>query len=170
MRILPVLIVIAAAAGSAGCGSVTIDELEDASALQVTLDANARTLATNVPHKMKFFVDITNQASSPLSLARLKIELLACRASQPGEVQLRQAWTYRHPEEVQVKPSRKVTVPIVPEKGSGQIPNAPAGTASEFPLELLAAGDYDIVALVNGRFRSAPYRLKVLRPDLQARR
>ncbi len=49
-----------------------------------------------------------------------------------------------------------MTIPVVPEKGV------------EFPLEILRAGDYDIVAVVNERFTSRPYPLRIVRPDLEA--
>ncbi len=49
-----------------------------------------------------------------------------------------------------------MTIPVVPERGV------------EFPLEILSAGDYDIVAVVNERFTSDPYPLSIVRPDLEA--
>src|SRR5688572_27945970 len=136
-----------------GCSApVPIDALEDGAAIEVRLDANARTHQPG--RKIKFFVDITNRSERPLDLAALKVELQARTDPRAGPVRLRQDWTYRWGQEMLLPPGKRVTVPIVPEAGV------------EFRLEMLEAGQYAIVAVVNGRHESQPYSLVIARPDL----
>ncbi len=55
--------------------------------------------------------------------------------------------------------------------GAGLVSGALSGprvVASPRALEILSAGDYDIVAVVNERFTSGPYPLTIVRPDLEA--
>ena len=139
--------------GAWGCSApVPIDALEDSGALEVRVDANARTHQPG--RKIKFVVDITNRSERSLDLAALKVELQARTDAQGGPVRLRQDWTYRWNQEMLLPPGKRVTVPIVPEAGV------------EFRLEMLEAGKYAIVAVVNGRHESPPYSLVIARPDL----
>jgi hypothetical protein len=143
-----------------GCRSVDIDQIESEKALEVRLDANARSCAVNMPRPLKFFLDITNHTKRTINLTRLTVELRAVLEHAPETIVLREEWTYRWPQEVLLGPEKKLSIPIVPERNS-------PGVAGEFPLEALAKGEYGIVAVVNNRHVSEPYRLKVLRPDLE---
>lgn len=140
----------------AGCGAVPIHELRREGELDITLDANAR---DHLPRRRtKFFVEITNRTARPLDPALLSIELLAAPAEAPDVVSLREEWRYRWPAAAPaVQPGKKLILPIVPERSD---------TLCEFCLELLAPGPYTITAVVNGRHRSAPYILHVVRPDI----
>ncbi len=144
-----------------GCAAVTLENLDAEGALDVRLDANARAYSPTAPIRLKFFVDMTNASGRTVSLERLRIELRAFREDSPDAIALRQSWTYRQQENVHLGDRKKITIPIVPEKGE------PGGAASEFPLELLPEGSYGIVAVVNGRHASRPYRLRIARPDLE---
>lgn len=147
--------IIAAMALLAACGCsapVPVDSVTEAGALEVRLDANARTCQPG--KKIKFFVDITNRSEHSLDLAALSVELQARGDAQAGAVRLRQDWTYRWGREMLLPPGKRLTVPIVPEQGV------------EFRLEMLEAGQYSIVAVVNGKHASQPYPLVVARPDL----
>ena len=136
-----------------GCSApMPIDALEDGAAIEVRLDANARTHQPG--RKIKFFVDITNRSERSLDLAALKVELQARTDPRSGPVRLRQDWTYKWGQEMLLPPGKRVTVPIVPEAGV------------EFRLEMLEAGQYAIVAVVNERHESQPYSLVIARPDL----
>ncbi|MBI4606594.1 MAG: hypothetical protein HY721_31920 [Planctomycetes bacterium] len=167
MRIETLLAAAAALAAAGGCRAVTLSEIEERGAIDVRLDANARAFVPTTPQRVKFFVDITNKTSGTVSLARLKIELLAYGEGKPDQVQIRQSWTYRYPKEVFLGAGKRFTIPIVPERGTAATPGAPVGTASELPLEHLPEGSYEIVAVVNGRHASPPYKLQVARPDLR---
>jgi len=141
----------------AACGcstAVPIDTLQDEGAIEVRLDANARMHQPG--RKIKFFVDITNRSERSLDLAALNVELQARTDAdaRSGPVRLRQDWTYKWEQEMLLPPGKRITVPIVPEAGV------------EFRLEMLEAGKYAIVAVVNGRHTSAPYALVIARPDL----
>jgi len=139
----------------AACGcstAVPIDSVQDEGAIEVRLDANARTHQPG--RKIKFFVDITNRSERSLDLAALNVELQARTDAQAGPVRLRQDWTYKWGQKMLLPPGKRVTVPIVPEAGV------------EFRLEMLEAGKYAIVAVVNGRHESPPYSLVIARPDL----
>jgi hypothetical protein len=48
-------------------------------------------------------------------------------------------------------------LPIVPERSESLV---------ELPLEQLPEGEYNLVAVINGRHASPPYKLKIFRPDL----
>lgn len=136
-----------------GCSAtVPIQDLEDQGSLEVRLDANAR--AHEPGRQIKFFVDVTNKTSGSVDLAGLNVEIQVQEG--PGKIQLRQDWTYRWNQEMILLPGRKLTLPIVPEKGV------------ELPLEQLPEGEYNLVAVINGRHASAPYKLKIFRPDLGA--
>jgi len=141
-----------------GCSAtVPIQELEDQGSLEVRLDANAR--AHEPGRQIKFFVDVTNKTSSSLDLANLNVEIQVQEG--PGKVLLRQDWTYRWNQEMVLLPGRRLTLPIVPEQVDGEV-------RVELPLEQLPEGEYDLVAVINGRHASAPYKLKIFRPDLEA--
>ena len=142
-----------------GCQSVGVDQLDSERALEIHLDANSRSCVANMPRPLKFFVDITNHTRSTINLTQLTVELRAIRERAPETIVLREEWTYRWPQEVLLEPTKKLSIPIVPERSS-------PGVAGEFPLAALARGEYGIIAVVNDRHTSAPYRLQVLRPDL----
>jgi hypothetical protein len=136
---------------TAGCAStVRLSDLPSDAAVDVVLDANVRTYQPG--RHLKFFVDVTNLTDRTLDLADFRVELQA--RGPKGDVQLRQDWTYRWDRTMVLLPEKRLTVPIVPERGL------------EFPLEILAQGSYDIVAVVNDRYTSKPYQLRVLRPEL----
>lgn len=138
----------------AGCAStVPVSQLEGDGALEVHLDANARAHAPG--RELKFFVDIVNKSGHVVDLADLEVELQVI--TPPRKVQLRQDWRYRWGREMLLPPEKKLSVPIKPEPGL------------ELPIEHLAEGTYQIVAVVNGRFSSRPYSLRNLRPDLRVR-
>jgi hypothetical protein len=137
-----------------GCSSrpVPVEDLEEQGLLDVRLDANAR---AHLPgRQLKFWVEITNRSAHTLDLAALRVELQAVPALEREKVCLRQDWTYRWNQEMRLLPGRRLTVPIVPEKGV------------EFPLELLEEGSYEIVAVVNARYASGPWSIRIARPDL----
>jgi hypothetical protein len=140
---------------SAGCfpHTVPIQDLEERAALEVHLDANARAFAPG--REIKFFVDLMNRTSSRIDLKNLRVELLVSPEKAPETVSLRQPWSYRWGRDVYLEGGKKITLPIVPEKGL------------ELRLDLLSPGSYSIVALVNGRFTSGPYPLRIVRPDLE---
>ena len=139
--------------GGCSLSVVSIQDLSSKDALDVGLDANAR---AHLPgRQIKFFVDITNQSGRTLDLAKLKVELEAAPAKSPQAVTFREDWSFRWQTQVRLPPGKKITVPVVPERGV------------EFPIELLPQGDYGIVAVVNDRYRSRPYPLRVVRPDLE---
>jgi len=136
---------------TAGCAStVRLSDLPSDADVEVVLDANVRTYQPG--RRLKFFVDVTNRTSRTLDLADFRVELQA-KGTQ-DKVQLRQDWTYRWDRTMVLLPEKRITVPIVPEAGL------------EFPLEVLAQGSYDIVAVVNDRYTSKPYSMRVLRPEL----
>jgi hypothetical protein len=144
----------------AGCTAVGINELQSPEALEVRLDANATAYGANPARRIKFFVDVTNRSGSTINLSGLKVELRALPDAASDAVLLREEWTYRWPQKVLLKADRKLSVPILPERPE------PGGVPGEFPLHLLTPGDYRIIAVVNDRHLSSPYRLKILRPEL----
>jgi len=138
-----------------GCAAtLPIEKIEDRGSLEVALDANAR--AHQPGRQIKFFVEVTNKTSGSVDLAGLNVEIQVQEG--PDKIQLRQDWTYRWNQEMILLPGRKLTLPIVPEQGV------------ELPLEQLPEGEYNLVAVINGRHASAPYKLKIFRPDLGAPR
>lgn len=142
----------------AGCAfrTATLDTVAGDDAVEVRLDANARVHHSN--RQLKFFVDLINRSDSQVQLNELRIELRAHPAADAQTISLRKQWTYggMHWERgIFLRPGAKATVPIVPERNV------------EFPLEILDAGPYQIVAIVNDRFRTAPYQLTIVRPDLR---
>jgi hypothetical protein len=143
-----------------GCQSVDIGQLESDQALEVRIDANTRACIANKLRPIKFFIDITNRTQSTINVTGLTVELRAAPVGAPEVTVMRQQWTYRWPRLVLLGPEKKLSIPIVPERSS-------PGVAGEFPIEFLAKGDYAIVATVNDRHESEPYRLKILSPDLQ---
>ena len=143
---------------AAGCQTPHLDELRGGDEIKVRLDSNSR---AHMPgRQIKFFVDLVNQSSIDVDVSDLDIELKASPRGEPDTVSLRHRWRYNWrnatPPLPPLRPEKRMTVPLVPEKGV------------EFPLEILRAGDYDIVAVVNGRFASPPYSLAVVRPDIRA--
>lgn len=141
----------------AGCAlkALTLDNAA-ADAVGVKLDANAR--VHHPGRQLKFFVDVINRGDRSVRLNDLRIELLASPVADEEVVSFRKEWSYggAHWEKgVFLRSGAKATIPIVPE---GNV---------EFPLELLEPGPYHIVAVVNDRFRAAPYELLVVRPDLR---
>ena len=146
-RLAAVLVLVAC-----GCASpVPISKLEKDAPIEVRLDANSR--AHEPGRQIKFFVDVTNRSDHVLDLADLSVEIQV--HSPPGKIHLRQDWTSKWGgREMLLYPGKRITVPVVPEKGV------------ELPIENLPEGNYDIVAVVNGRFPSRSYSLRVLRPDL----
>ena len=140
---------------SAGClaRSIGIQELKEPGSLQVSLDANQR--AFEPSRRIKFFVEILNQTSDRLDLKNLKVELLVSPEEAPEKVSLRNPWSYRWGQEMLLEPGKKLTLPIVPEKGV------------ELPLEHLPPGNYSIIAVLNGRYTSKAYSLRIVRPDLE---
>ena len=139
--------------GLSSCGSVELRHLKGQDDIAVQLDANAR---AHLPgRQIKFFVDLINKTERAIDLRGVRIELKASPKSQPETVSLRQSWSYRWPAGMPpLRPGKRLTVPVVPEKGV------------EFPLEMLAPGPYTIVAVLNDRYESGPYLVEVVRPDL----
>lgn len=140
---------------SSGCGALPLEELEDEDDIAVRLDANAR--AHTPGRQIKFYVDLFNRTESDVDVRGIRIELKASPRASSGTVSLRQTWRYRWSVETPpppIAPGKRMTIPVVPERGV------------EFPLEILRAGSYHIVAVVNDRFSSPPYPLEILRPDV----
>lgn len=141
-----------------GCQMPRLNDLQGGDEIQVRLDSNSR---AHMPgRKIKFFVDLVNQTSSEVDVSVLDVELRASPHGDPDTISLRHRWRYdwKINNLPSLRPKKRMTIPVVPEKGV------------EFPLEILHAGDYDIVAVVNGRFSSQPYPLAVVRPDIKAYR
>ncbi len=98
---------------------------------------------------------------------------LCRRPTGGGVVDHRNDWTYAWKVSLPLLPGRRATIPIKPERS---VTTADAQSwlrndkgvqgGTEFPLDLLRAGNYHVVAVVNGRFASPAYRVKVYRPDL----
>jgi hypothetical protein len=144
--------VLAVALWGCSSGPIPVDDLEEKGALDVRLDASSR---AQLPGKqIKFWVEITNRSPHTLDLADLRVELQAVQVAEREKICLRQDWTYRWNQEIRLLPGKRLTVPIVPEKGV------------EFPLEILREGKYEIVAVVNERHASRPWPLQISRPDL----
>jgi len=139
-----------------GCAHVSIRELSTSGALEVHLDANVR--AYHIGTQAKFFVDIYNRSPQAVELGGLQIELQASPVTDPDSIQMREDWSYRWPTQMLLEPGRKITVPIVPEK------------RVEFTLEVLRPGPYRLAAVVNQRYRSEPYALNIVRPELTEQR
>lgn len=154
------LVIAAIAALPCGC-AVGIQNLEPGDALAVKLDSNARSYFPGAPLPLKFFVDITNETGRRVDLTRLLVELRVFSPEAPGEVKLRQNWIYRWPQQVLLEPGKRLTVPIVPERATEK------GGSPELPVELLPEGSYGVVAVVNDHFKSAPYEIRIVRPDLR---
>ncbi|HVR74697.1 MAG TPA: hypothetical protein VMT52_10210 [Planctomycetota bacterium] len=162
MRYLGLLVMAVPAIAAFPCGcAVGIQNLEPGDALAVTLDGNARSYFPGAPLPLKFFVDITNETGRRVDLTRLLVELRVFSPEAPGEVKLRQNWVYRWPQEVVLEPGKRLTVPILPERATE------GGGSPELPVELLPEGRYGVVAVVNDHFQSAPYEIRIVRPDLQ---
>ncbi len=148
-------------AALAGVGCVTtIDKLDPNGSLDVAVECKMHAYGPHVPVPIKFWVDITNKSGKTVSLERLRIELQATPAKSPDWIALKQSWTYRNAPETYLANGKRLTIPIVPERGDEK-----NMTGSEFPLELLPAGDYSIVAVVNGKHISRPCPLRIERPD-----
>lgn len=143
-----------ALAALAGCASATrIGDLSHEGALDIHLDANARTYRPG--QKLVFYVDVFNRTREVLDLSDLKVEL---RVLDEGRaVLLRQDWKYRWEGPMTLRPEKRITVPIVSRMGL------------ELPIQYLPQAAYDVVAVVGGRYASPPYRLQVVRPDLERR-
>ena len=152
----PVVLTLLFAGFAASCGSVPLAELSDEARLEVKLDANIRVVTPR--RRIKFYVDLQNQTSRSIDFAGLTIELRVSPRADTESVALRQTWRYGGLSLPSLAPERRLTVPIVPERGV------------ELPLEHLAPGDYQIVAVVDERFTSAPYDVHVHRPDLAGAR
>jgi hypothetical protein len=151
-RTIRLTAVLALAASACSSRPVPVEDLEEDGLLDVRLDANAK---AHLPgRQLKFWVEITNRSGHTLDLADLRVELQAVPSAQRERVCLRQDWTYRWNQEMRLLPGKRLTVPIVPEKGV------------EFPLELLQEGKYEIVAVVNARYASRPWSIQIARPDL----
>ena len=147
-----VLLLLPALSLPVGCSTpVRLSDLAQDAPVDVRLDANARTHEPG--RKIKFFVDITNRGEGSIDLTDLRIEIQA--HAPAGKVHLRKEWPYDWGDRrMVIGPGKRITVPVVP------------GISEEFPLDQLAEGTYELVAVVNGLFISRPYTLKVLRPDL----
>lgn len=135
----------------AGCAApVAVGELHDQDALEVRVSTANRVHQPGA--QLRFLVDVTNRSGDTLDLADLRVEIRV--VEPPAKVHLRQDWVYRWGREMLLEPGKRLTVPIVPEAGL------------ELPVEHLAEGAYDIVAVINDRFESRPCRMEVIRPDL----
>ena len=95
-----------------------------------------------------------------------------------GTVALTKRWTFEWPQDIDLAPTKRITVPIEQE-----IQGFRAGStgtilgkeryrlySSDFPVEQLRPGQYRILAVVNDRFQSAGYDIKVLEPRLRTPR
>lgn len=168
-----------------GC-TVPIRSIEEPDAIEVKLDSNVRAYGPEVPVRLKFFVDIVNHAGRVVDATSLAVELRVRESGADSRVRLRQNWVYRWPERVYLQPERRLTIPIVPERGDSnerleglspqemqaQVMAARGGqqaTAPELPVEALPEGQYEVVAVVNERFQSQPYSIRIVRPDLSSR-
>jgi len=145
------------------CGSVELAELEKDNDVEIVIDSTSRVVVPGRP--IKFYVDIVNRSGRTLDVGDLKVELRVSPHAEPETVSLRQTWTYRErrgdarAQFPLIKDGKKLTIPVLPERDS-----------SEFPLEILAPGDYLVSAAINGRHVSRRhYRLEVVRPDLSER-
>jgi len=169
------------ASSSAGCAGprIALGQLDDPSALEITLDSNARAVRPGGP-VLRFYVDIRNRGKRRVDLSELDIELTASPAGRRDLVALRKSWGYRQPRAITVEPGGVATFPITPETITYRLPehlSADLGvglgsdvvTVSEFPLATLAPGTYEIRAIVAERWISAPYEIGVVQPDWGAR-
>jgi len=151
-----------------GCAT-TLEDLPSEGALDIRLDANTKVYGPHVPLRIKFWVDITNQSGGPVSPEKLRVELRVHPAGDRETVALKQSWTYSTASDrgisgtgrVVIAPGKRLTLPIEPERRD---PNA---TADDIPLKLLPQGEYDLVAVLNGRHTSKPCRIRIERPDLK---
>lgn len=148
------LLLAALSVGLGGCRTPGLHELTGGD-IEVRLDSNSK---AHIPgRQIKFFVDLVNQTGGDVDVSGVKIELRASPRGSPETISLRHSWRYRWKiGSPPLHPGKRLTIPVVPEQGV------------EFPLEILTAGDYDIVAVVNERFSSGPYPLAIVRPDLEA--
>ncbi len=137
---------------ASGCRTPHLHELTGGD-IEVRLDCNSK---AHMPgRRIKFFVDLINQTGTNVDVSGVEIELKASPRGELETISLRHSWRYRwRVDSPPLRPGKRMTIPVVPEKGV------------EFPLEILRAGDYDIVAVVNERFTSRPYPLAIVRPDL----
>ena len=149
-----------------------IEDMEREGEIEVVLDANATSI--HAGRRIKFWVDLKNHTSGTIDIEKLSIELTAAPAAKPEKISLRREWGYNwQNQQISLLPGRKMTIPIVPEVTSV---NAGSMTAaggmlsmrqknailtSEFPLDQLEEGPYEIRAIVNGTLRSKPYTLRV---------
>ncbi len=140
---------------ASGCRMPHLHELTGGDDIEVRLDCNSK---VHMPgRRIKFFVDLVNQTGTNVDVSGVEIELKASPRGELETISLRHHWRYRWScDSPPLRPGKRMTIPVVPEKGV------------EFPLEILRAGDYDIVAVVNERFTSRPYPLAIVRPDLKA--
>jgi hypothetical protein len=139
---------------ASGCAStVPISELSSEQRLDIELRASVRVVTPG--RQLKFTVDVTNLSDHVLDLADLKIEIQV--RGPAGAIQLRQDWKYAWGRDMLLRREKRITLPIVPERGL------------ELPLDQLAEGTYNLVAVINGRFSSRPCPVQVLRPDLTPR-
>ncbi len=160
LRNAPFAVVVAVLSSCA----IPMREVDTKRAFTIALDANSK---VQIPgRQIKFYVDITNQTPYEILVDEVEIELQVrpawggAASANKRPVSLREQWTYafdaddpaRQPPKI--ASGRKVTLPVVPELGA------------EFELHLLAEGNYEVEALVNGRYRSEPYPLRVARPDV----
>ena len=170
--------------GSCVSTKPSVEEPTSSGQLVVVLDANSHAVVPN--RQIKFFVDITNNTSETLDLTDVSVELTASPLQDRSKIVLRKAWTYRLQNNavitgrkrgytshrpvgsITLAPGKRLTLPIVPEssrvKEFGQVL-----TISEFPLQTLSPGEYEVRATVNEKFVSRRYRLEVYRPDLKRR-
>jgi len=162
--ILPIL---ALAIPLAGCDArVRLDDTSADDDIRVTLDANTQTLWPG--KRIKFWVDVENRGSRVVTIERLRIELTATPRGR-STVALRRSWDYAWKDSMSIGAGKKLTVPIVPEvrrirSGSRSVGHAVAlesMVASEFAIDQLASGQYEIRALLGDRLVSTPYSLTV---------
>jgi len=179
-------LVVGLSLGLTGClPSVPLKDLADTGTapIFVELDANSRVVQPG--RRLRFYVDIRNASERKVDLSDVSVELTASPADDASVVALRKSWSYRWKDAVTLSPGKKITLPITPESHL-MVPKEPSRftrqrprrrpieyrdlvTVSEFPLENLRPGEYEIRAHVNDRFRSKPYRLVVDRIDLSRR-
>ncbi|MCZ6795622.1 MAG: hypothetical protein O7J95_18615 [Planctomycetota bacterium] len=154
--------ILAAVIPVAGCAPrVSIDDVP-AGGVKVVLDANTRVVRPG--SRLKFWVDVINGTENRVALDKLSVELIVSPVDKPGTVALRKSWSYAVQENIVILPGRKLTFPVVP----GTRRSSHGRTEmSEFPLDKLAPGAYEIRAIVMERLISAAYRLKVDRPELR---